>query len=87
MPDVKPNEKQSEFISRCVKEVMNEGKPQKEALGKCYGIYRQAKKSIIKNIYNKILKQLSSDNGGEALIPQNLAGNKKKNGKNTKDRK
>lgn len=45
MPDVKPKEKQSDYIKRCVPVVMKEnGGDQKAALGKCYGMYKQAKK-------------------------------------------
>ena len=86
MPELKQNESESEYISRCVKEVMKEGKTQKEALGQCYGMYRsQKKKSIVKGIisnlikWSKIRKNMDSNNN-EALIPQNLAGAKKKRG-------
>jgi len=40
MPEPNAGEKQSEFISRCVKVVMDEGRTQQQALGKCYGIWR-----------------------------------------------
>ncbi len=40
MPKVKPKETQSHYVSRCVKEVKKEGKNTKQALGKCYGMYR-----------------------------------------------
>jgi hypothetical protein len=41
MPEPRDGEKQTAFISRCVKQVMGEGKEQKAALGECYGIWRQ----------------------------------------------
>ena len=45
MPSVKPKEKQSDYINRCVPYVMkHEGLTQQQALGKCYGMYRQHKK-------------------------------------------
>lgn len=40
MPDPKAGESESEFISRCVPIVMDEGRTQQQALGKCYGIWR-----------------------------------------------
>lgn len=45
MPDVKPNEKQSDYMSRCMPIVMKEnGGNQKAAAGKCLGMYKQHKK-------------------------------------------
>jgi len=45
MPEPGKGEKQNEFIGRCVKFVMDEGETDnKAALGKCYGIFRQAHK-------------------------------------------
>jgi hypothetical protein len=44
MPNPGKNEKQSEFISRCVPILMDEGKTQNQALGQCYGVWKQAKK-------------------------------------------
>lgn len=54
-------EKQNDFISRCIKEEMNKGTPQKEAQGKCYGIWRgeKAKQIIVKSL-NYILKRIIS---------------------------
>jgi hypothetical protein len=45
MPLPKKNEKQTEYISRCIKEVMNEGKTQEQALGKCYGMFKEYTKT------------------------------------------
>ena len=39
MPKVKPGEKRSEYVARCVPEVMGEGKDQKAAVGKCEGMF------------------------------------------------
>ena len=41
MPTPSEGEEQSHFISRCVRQVMGEGKEQKAALGQCYGVWRQ----------------------------------------------
>jgi hypothetical protein len=41
MPTPSEGEKQSDFIGRCVRQVMGEGKEQQAALGECYGIWRQ----------------------------------------------
>lgn len=43
MPAPKKGESQSTYISRCVKQVMAEGKTQEQALGKCYGMWKQYK--------------------------------------------
>lgn len=39
MPKPKKGEKESNYISRCIPMVIGEGKPPKEAAGKCYGMY------------------------------------------------
>ena len=41
MPEVRKGESGKSYISRCVKQVMGEGKTQKQALGQCYGMLRQ----------------------------------------------
>jgi len=46
MPEPKEGESEQEFVSRCVPEVMGEGSTQEQALGKCYGIFRNANKSL-----------------------------------------
>lgn len=38
MPVRRKGEKLSKYVSRCVPEVMGEGKGQKAAVGKCYGM-------------------------------------------------
>ena len=44
MPDPKPGESEQEFVSRCVPIVIHEGATKDQALGKCYGMFRNAKK-------------------------------------------
>ena len=39
MPEPQKGEDKSSYISRCVKQVMAEGKTQDQALGKCYGMW------------------------------------------------
>lgn len=41
MPRPNPGEKRSDYISRCIKQVREEepGKPTKEIVGKCYGMW------------------------------------------------
>lgn len=46
MPDPKEGESEQDFVSRCVPIVMDEGTTQDQALGKCYGIYRNARKAV-----------------------------------------
>jgi DNA topoisomerase-1 len=41
MPTPKPGEKEEDYIPRCVREVMGEGSTQQQALGKCYGMFRE----------------------------------------------
>ncbi len=48
-------EKQQDFISRCISEEVSAGTPQDEAQGKCYGIWRQAKKSEARKALIKAL--------------------------------
>lgn len=44
MPKPKKGEKKQDYVSRCIPEVIGEGKPPKEAAGKCYGMYDFYKK-------------------------------------------
>ena len=50
MPKPLPDEKRSDYVSRCVQTLKHEepGKPIKECLGKCYGMFDQAKKKAKK---------------------------------------
>lgn len=51
MPEVQAGEKQSEYISRCVKHcIEQEGLGQNEALGKCYGLWKNSRKKLLKRI-------------------------------------
>jgi hypothetical protein len=57
MPEPKSGETQNDFIARCVPIVIDEGKTQDQALGKCYGIWRSSKKkSLIKTAKELVLK-------------------------------
>ena len=47
MPKPNKGESSEAYISRCVKQVMAEGKTQDQALGKCYGMLRQSRGSTI----------------------------------------
>jgi len=47
MPQVRSNEKRSEFVKRCVPIVMKEGLSQQAAVGKCEGIYSGKKRKGI----------------------------------------
>ena len=65
MPEVKPGESEKDFIGRCVKYVMDEGETDnKAALGKCYGIFRQAhkKSESIDTVVEKYLLTESAAN-------------------------
>lgn len=39
MPTVKKGEKRNDYVGRCVPEVIKEGKTQKQAVGKCEGMF------------------------------------------------
>jgi len=43
MPEPRRGETKEQFIPRCVKVVMGEGKTQDQALGQCYGMWKQGK--------------------------------------------
>ena len=58
----KAGESKSDFISRCVPIVMGEGKTQDQALGKCYGMYREYK-SAEKSLIEKIKKSVKDLHG------------------------
>lgn len=49
MPTPELNEKESDFVSRCIPILIKEGKTQEQAAGACYGIFR-AKEKIQKSI-------------------------------------
>lgn len=54
MPNLEKGESKNSFVSRCVREVMSEGKTQDQALGQCYGMFdSQKKKASASVIFNK----------------------------------
>ncbi len=60
MPAVRKGEKESDYVPRCVKYVIdNEGLDQKAALGKCYGMYKQHQKNQKKTKGEKIIEALA----------------------------
>ena len=44
MPKPSKGESKKDYVSRCIPIVIGEGKPPKEAAGKCYGMYDYYKK-------------------------------------------
>ena len=44
MPSPAKGESQQDYISRCISQLRHEGYGQKEAIGRCYGMYRHYKK-------------------------------------------
>ena len=44
MPIPHKNEKRSDFISRCIPQLRDEGKPQDQAIAQCHSIWTQDKK-------------------------------------------
>lgn len=53
MPTPRKDEKESDYISRCVEQVMEEGLDKDQALGKCYGMWKEHKnkKPLMVRIY------------------------------------
>jgi hypothetical protein len=51
MPKPTKGESKDHFISRCVKEVMGEGKEQQAALGQCFGTWRSAHGDTAKSFF------------------------------------
>ena len=47
MPKPKKGEKKNKYISRCISAVRQEGTKQKQAVGKCYGMWNTYKESNI----------------------------------------
>jgi len=60
MPKVKKGDKKPEFIQSCVKQLIGEGKTQEQALGECYGIWKQSMELEQKdyNYIKKVMKKL-----------------------------
>lgn len=48
MPRPNPNESKSAYISRCISQVVGEGKTQEQAAGQCYGMWRSHRKAARK---------------------------------------
>lgn len=44
LPKPKPNESQSDFVSRCIEFAVGEGTPQNQAAGMCYSQWERSKK-------------------------------------------
>jgi hypothetical protein len=43
VPKQRKGEKKADYVKRCVPVVMKEGRTQKQALGKCYGMAKKKK--------------------------------------------
>lgn len=74
MPKPHKDEKKSSYISRCVREVMKEGKSQEQALGQCYGMWRQhekdnKKKSRSEEILDQMVEGLNDAKEKESPTP------------------
>ena len=74
MPNPRSGEKQSDFIGRCVKQVIGEGKDQQAALGQCYGVWRQHHGGKAK-LFCETIKQQPANN---AVHQQTALGNAKR---------
>lgn len=54
MPNVKANESKTDYMARCIPQVLKEGLDQKAAVGKCEGMYNSVQKTTaIKEILFK----------------------------------
>jgi len=45
MPNPRKNEKKKEYISRCIPQVIKEGKEQDQAIAICYSMWKEHEKS------------------------------------------
>ena len=69
MPTVKSGESEKNYIARCIPYVMdNEGLDQKQAAGKCYGMFRNARKSQYIQKAIDIVKKVIVDHRKMAMI-------------------
>ncbi len=71
MPKVLPKDTQESYVSRCIPYVMkNEGLDQKQASGKCFGLWRQHQKNkrskaetLMEDVYAAIQEQKHEGKG------------------------
>ena len=79
MPEIKKGERKNKYISRCVKFVIDkEGKTQDQALGKCYGMWKNKKESHIENFetfMNENLKKILNNDIKKMKRKQQLDAN------------
>ena len=45
MPTPRQNESRSDFISRCIPDLKNEGRPQDQAIAVCHSMWRDSKRN------------------------------------------
>lgn len=70
MPTPKKNEKESEFVSRCVgdKEMLKEFPDQKQRIAVCYSKWKQHTKGELEQAFGKVLgleNQKETENGAQ----------------------
>ena len=58
MPKPKPGETEQEFISRCIPVVKKEGVTQDQAVGKCFGIYKNKMYKLTKESIDSLIRKL-----------------------------
>lgn len=58
MPKPRPNETKNDYISRCIEQVVGEGKPERQAIAICESMWTNRNKM---SAYEKALKDLKKD--------------------------
>jgi hypothetical protein len=88
MPKPEPNEDKKHYISRCIKVLMNEGKPQKQAIAICYSMWERKDEDSIINKINVLLNDsiVTGDLLAEPMLPTKNRKNLNNFGKIRKNR-
>lgn len=66
MPTPKKGEKQSKFMSRCVSDVMGEGKDQKQAVAICFSLWKEKSEELAEDFVRipvKIVRKKQTKRG------------------------
>jgi len=72
MPKPRNGESERDYVARCVPFVMGEGATREQALGKCYGMYRSAKKGLTSGQTGEGVAEARTVGGYESPEPGNI---------------
>jgi len=77
MPNPKKGESEQDFVSRCIPIVLAEGATQEQAAGKCYGMYRSAKKGLTSGQTGEGVAEARTVEGYESPEPGDISDKEK----------